>query len=305
MIYYLSGDNTFELQQKLDEITNTFVSEYGNLAVERVDVDGVSVASVIDAIGNLSFLSPSKLVILKGVADKELIERLLEVDVPEQNTVVVLLSKIDKRASYYKKLKSKPNFESFEKLPTYNLPKWIQNYAKANRGTISSTDARLLIDKVGENQMLLKSEVDKLIIYDSKISQQTIEMLVEPRPQSSTFDLLESAFLGDREKTERRYKEQRLQKVEPQVIIGLIGWQLHLLAMVKLARGKTSQEIASQSKIKAYSIQKSMTLAQKLSMHQINKLVEATHELDLSMKNNKVDADQAILLFMNRISFLG
>ena len=305
MIYYLSGDNTFELQQKLDDITNTFVSEYGNLAVERVDVDGISVVNIIDTVGNLSFLSPSKLVILKGVADKELIERLLEVDVPEQNTVVVVLSKIDKRASYYKKLKSKPNFESFEKLPTYNLPKWIQNYAKANRGTISSTDARLLIDKVGENQMLLKSEIDKLIIYDSKISQQTIEMLVEPRPQSSTFDLLESAFLGDREKTERLYKEQRLQKVEPQVIIGLIGWQLHLLAMVKLARGKTSQEIASQSKIKAYSIQKSMTLAQKLSMHQINKLVEATHELDLSMKNNKVDADQAILLFMNRISFLG
>ena len=305
MIHYLSGDNAFELQQKLDDITNTFVSEYGNLAVERVDVDGISVVNIIDTVGNLSFLSPSKLVILKGVADKELIERLLEVDVPEQNTVVVLLSKIDKRASYYKKLKSKPNFESFEKLPTYNLPKWIQNYAKANRGTISSTDARLLIDKVGENQMLLKSEIDKLIIYDSKISQQTIEMLVEPRPQSSTFDLLESAFLGDREKTERLYKEQRLQKVEPQVIIGLIGWQLHLLAMVKLARGKTSQEIASQSKIKAYSIQKSMTLAQKLSMHQINKLVEVAHELDLSIKNNKVDADQAILLFMNRISFLG
>lgn len=303
MIYFLTGDNTFDLQQRLKNIVNAFTSEHGNLAVERIDVDSISIDNIIDAVGSLSFLSPSKLVILKDVTDKELIEKLLEIDVPEQNTVAVVLSKIDKRASYYKKLKLMPGFEAFEKVPAYNLPRWVQNYTKAGGGTISSVDAHLLVDKVGDNQMMLKSEIDKLIIYDSKITKQTIELLVEPRPQSSTFDLLESAFLGQRGKTERLYKEQRLQKVEPQAIIGLIGWQLHLLALVKLAKGKTSHEIAEQSKVKSYSIQKSMELAQKLTKYQITKLVDDAHKLDVSIKNSKIDADQATLLFLNSISF--
>lgn len=304
MIYFLAGGNNFAINQRLNELLDPFIVQYGNIAVERIDADELPAELIIEAISGLSLLSPDKMVVARGVSDKDLITKLLDIDIPEQTTVIVILGKVDKRASYYKVLKTHTGFEIFDEPSFQNLPAWVQRYAKNNNGEISYIDSRNLVEKVGINQVMLKNELDKLIIYNPKISKQTIDLLVESRPQSSTFMLLKSAFGGRTKDVERIYKELRLQKVEPPIIVGLIGWQLHILAVIKTAKDKTPAEIAKQTKLNLFSIKNSLELAQKLSLSDIKRMVKDVCELDVLIKSVNVDIDQAMLLFLTQITFL-
>ncbi len=301
MIYFFTGANDFAIKQRVDSLVNSFLAEHDKLALESLVASETEPGLIIEAVSALPFLYSSKMVIVRDVTDKDLIARLVDLDIPEQNIVIVII-KLDKRAGYYKKIKSLSGFEVFEKSPAHNMSRWIMDYAKTEGGSISLSDARYLIDRVGENQMMLKSELDKLLTHSPSIKKQVIDLLVEARPQSTNFDLLKAVFLKQTSKVKQLYKEQRLQKVEPQMIIGAIGWQLHLLALVKSAKKLSSFEIAKTAKVKLYSVEKSMELAKNLSMTDIKRLVKEAHQLDIMIKSTNVNADQAVLLFLNRIT---
>ncbi len=301
MIYFLAGDNQFEVKLALSKFINDFTLKHGDLAVERIDAEEASADTIIESALSLPFLSPAKLVIVSNASNKELLEKLVEVDLPDAVTVIVLVPKPDKRASYYKKISKHSNFKLFTKDNVQNLPRWVVDYAKNQAGVISLADARYLIDRVGSDQLLLGNEVDKLILFNSHVNKDSINDLTEPTPQSTVFQLLEYAFAGQAIEAETIYKEQRSQKVEPQLIIGMIAWQLHLLALIKSAGNKPANVIAKEAKINPYVVQKSQNLARKLTVKQIKKLVKDALDLDVTLKTQKVDADQAMLIYLTQI----
>ncbi len=304
MIYFFTGDNHFAVKQRLQKLTKEFTAEYGDLALERIDAEEVSPATVIDATQSLPFLSPAKFVLVQNASDKDLLEKLTEVDVSESITVVVVIPKVDKRATYYKKISKLPNFELFEMSNAHDLPRWVVDYAKNQEATISSADARYLVERVGTDQMLLGNDIDKLVTYNTYITKDSINELTDPLPQSTIFQLLDAAFAGNSKEVEKLYKEQRAQKVEPQAIIGMIAWQLHILATVKAAGNRSVDEISREAKINPFVVRKTQNLAHKLTMQDVKKLVKGAHDLDLLLKTKSVDADQAILLYLMGIKDL-
>src|SRR3546814_19438404 len=61
-------------------------------------------------------------------------------------------------------------------------------------------------------------------------------------PQSTIFELLDAALSGNTRRALELYEEQRSMKVEPQQIIAMLAWQLHVLAVVKAAGERRSEE---------------------------------------------------------------
>lgn len=301
MIYFFAGDNKFAIQTTLAKLTKDFVRKHGDLAIERIDAEEASISSIIDAIHSLPFLSSDKFVIIQNANDKELLEKLAEAEAIDSVTVVVLIQKIDKRASYYKKLAKQPQFKLFEQTNTQNLPDWVVDYTKDHGGVISLGDARYFVERVGVNQVFLSNELDKLLTYNPKITKDSINELTEPLSQSTIFQLLDSAFAGKHQQTEVIYKEQRAQKTEPQAILGMIAWQLHILAVVKTAEPKSIDVIAKEAKINPFVVRKTQNLARKLTITDVKRLVKDAYDLDIMIKTKNIDADQAMLLFLSRI----
>lgn len=301
MIYFFAGDNQFAIKTTLSKLTEEFVSRHGDLALERIDAEEAPTSAIIDATQSLPFLSPSKFVVIQNANDKELLEKLSEVETPEAITAVVLIQKLDKRASYYKKLAKRPQFKIFEQANAQNVPQWAVDYAKGQGGSIAPGDARYLVERVGTNQVLLSNELDKLLTYNQKITRDSINELTEPLPQSTVFQLLDAAFAGKHKETEIIYKEQRAQKVEPQAILGMIAWQLHILATVKTAGSKSVDLIAKEAKLNPFVVRKTQNLARQLNIADVKRLVKDAHELDVTLKTQSIDADQAILLYLASI----
>lgn len=298
----LSGDNTFELQKELDLLVQKFVKEHGDLALERMDGEEVTPQKITDAVSNLPFLASKKMVVVKNVSNKDLLEKIVELEVPDFTELIVVAGKLDKRASYYKKLSKMPGFKGFAKQASTSLPQWVMDEVAGYGGKISRADAQYLIDILGDDQMLLGSEINKLTTYSPDVSRDTIDLLCEPTPQATTFNLIDSAFTGNLEKSLNLYQELRAQKVEPIKIMGLMAWQLHVLATVKIAGSRGVDQIAKDAKLNPYVVSKSKKIADGLSLKRIKYLVHTAMQLDLDMKSKSINTDDAMMLYITDIA---
>ncbi len=301
----LNGENGFGLGLALRQLIDAFVAEHGDLALERIDAEEVDFARIRESLTSLPFLSSKKMVILRSPSkQKEFVEKFeqLLAEIPETTEVIIVETKLDKRLSYFKYLKSKTDFRDFPDLDQNGLVSWLNTAAKERGGLISSVDARYLIERVGPNQQLLSNELDKLLLYDAKVTHQTIDLLTEPNPQSTIFQLLEAAFAGNTKQAMKLYKEQRALKVEPQQIIAMLAWQLHVLAIIKTAGERGADEIAREAKLNPFVVRKSQGIARNLSQAELKSQVSDLLSIDTKTKRTSIDPDEALQNYLMQLA---
>lgn len=305
MIITLTGENHFGLQQELDKLVGQFVKKHGDLALERLDCEEAEFEKIREAMTGLPFLADKKLVLLRAPSTNkqfaEHIEQILK-DVPDANDVVLVEPKLDKRTAYYKYLKKNTDFREFPEMDQHGLANWLVKAAKENDGSLKPADARYLVERVGTDQQLLSNELEKLLLYDSKIERRTIDLLTEPAPQSTIFQLLEAAFAGHTKTVLKLYGDQRAQKVEPAQIIAMLAWQLHVLAIVKAAGDRPSDAIAKEARLNPFVVRKSQGIARNLSQTELRGLASDLLKIDTAVKRTAIDADEALQHYLLEIA---
>lgn len=305
MIYTLSGANSFALKAELDKLVQTFVLEHGEFALERLDGEEATVDAMRASIESLPFLTQRKLVVLREPSrQKAFTENIGDIfgALSDATDLIIFEPKLDKRLSYYKTLKKETDFRDFPELDTNGLAQWAVNYAKEHKGVLSLSHARMLVDRNGPNQQMLQNELDKLLAFNPNITQDSIENLVDRLPQSTVFELLDAAFAGNTQRTMNLYHEQRALKVEPQAIIAMLAWQLHILVVVKAAGNKPAPDVAKLAKLNPFVARKSQGLVRSVSMSRLKQLVHELLDLDIRLKRSNIDADDAVQLYLLKLA---
>ncbi len=297
MITTLAGPNYFLLQTELKRRVAAFVADHGDLALERLDGEEVSVEAMSDSLESQTLLSAKKLVVLRRPsANQSFLEKFEDIlqKTADSTEVIIVEPKLDKRFAYYKWLKKHTDFHDYTELDARELPTWLVAEAKKTGGSLSGSAARYLVEQIGPNQQLLSMELEKLLQYDLIVTREVIDLLVEPLPQSTIFQLLDAVFTGNARRTLKIYKEQRRQKVEPLAIIGMIAWQLHVLAVVKTAGDRSGADIAKTARLNPYVVQKTQAIARQLTLPELRQLVRQVADLDVGLKSTSIDADDAL-----------
>lgn len=305
MVVTLTGENTFGLSRELDRLVGEFARAHGELALERLDGEEAEFARIQEALSSLPFLASKKMVVLKrGSANRQFAESAESIldSLPETTEAVLVEPKLDKRLGYYKYLKKATDFREFPELDAPGLASWLVSEAKAQGGTLSTGDARYLVDRVGQSQQILASELDKLLLYDPHITRGSIDELTEATPQSTIFQLLEAAFGGNAKRAMALYKEQRMLKVEPPQIVAMLAWQLHILALIKTAGDLPAATIASQAKLSPYVVQKSQTIAGRLTLPELKSLIRELLAIDARSKRESLDVDEALQNYLLKLA---
>ncbi len=301
MVITITGTNDFARQAELRKLVAAFVAEHTDMALERFDGEESEAARMRESVASLPFLTARKMVVLREPGkQKAFAEHIADIlkEIADTTDLIIIESKLDKRLTYYKTLKKATDFREFNELDANGLARWAADYSKERGGSLSAADARLIVDRIGPNQQLLSSELDKLLAYAPQISKQSIELLVEPMPQSTIFELLDAAFAGKTSLAMELYREQRALKVEPQAIIAMLAWQLHILALIASAGQRSAEEIAREAKLNPFVVRKSQTLARRIGSPCLKDMIEQLLELDRKLKTVSVDADEALQLFL-------
>ncbi len=305
MITTLTGENDVLRQEALHALTTDFVARHGDMGLERLDGEEVSFERMLESVQSLPFLASCKLVVLRAPgANKTFAEKFetFVASVAETNDVLLVEPKLDKRLSYYKQLKKLTDFREFARLDANGLARYLADYTVGQGGALSAADARLLIDRVGENQLLLKSEIDKLLAYNPKITRASIETLTERTPQNTIFDLLSAAFAGNARQALELYEKQRAFGDDPQKILPMIVWQLHLLALAKAAGSRSADTVAKEARLSPFTVRKSVDLARRISAARIKTLVSELRVLDTRLKREPINADEVVRYYLLSLS---
>lgn len=305
MVFVLWGTNSYMRDAELRRRIASHVEKHGDFGVEHYDAAEVTYDSILAAATTLPFLSDARLVVVKNFsANKVLLEK-IENFITQSNAdteVLLIDGKLDKRTAWYKFIVKKVNTTEYAPLDARNVERWLIDEAAKRGGRIQGPDARLLIARVGEDQQFLSHELDKLLAYDASITKETIELLCDPIPQSTIFMMIESLFNGRLREALSLYDEQRRQRVEPQAMMGMVAWQMHLVALAKAAGSKPAQEVAREAGVAPFAFQKSQGLARRLTMTEIRQLFGYLTEADLRTKSESVDADRLMQTVLIKIA---
>ncbi len=307
MVITLTGDNSYELQRMLNGIISDFTDTMGDFGIERLDGEEVDFNRLHEAVTSLPFLTDKKLVILYAPSkNKQFIEKAAETlkDASTESDVVIVEPKLDKRLAYYKFLKANTDYHELNTLDQNGLAQWLVSTTKDRKGTLSLADARYLVNRVGANQQLVFSELEKLLLYDTVVSRKTIDLLTDETPQSTIFQLLEAAFSGNKKLALELYDEQRAMKVEPPQIIAMLAWQLHIVAIIIAARSTPIDQIARDTKINPYVLRKSSSIARHLNLKTLKRLIAGLLKIDMRLKTEPINPDEVLknyLFLLNNV----
>ena len=187
-------------------------------------------------------------------------------------------------------------------LSNSQLASYIVNYVKARQGKISNNDAYYLVKRVGDNQMLIKNEIDKLVLYSPEITSSTINLLTEEKLTTTVFNLLDNVLVGNHKKVIDIYNQQKKLRVDPMQIFAMLIWQLHILSIVKTGEGKPLSIIASDSSIKLFNLDNAKTITNKLSFDKLKNIIDKCFYLDIKIKTKRINIDDAILYLLLSIN---
>lgn len=285
------GDNTFAIRQQLDELVAKFVAVHGANAVERLDGTTLTSAQLREQVSAVSLFAPERCIVLKNAsANKDLFAELGDIAAatPDGVTLVIVEGVLDKRTKTYKTLKAKTDFRECLALNDAALQKWVLAAVKAQGGNMNEALARTLVERVGNDQWQLASEIAKLVAWDKNISAESIETLVMPNAEVSAFALLDAALAGRTAESKKMLQQMKLRS-DPYEFFGLLVWQVQALALVGFAPSLNNAELAQKTGLKPFVLQKSQQLARRLGQEKIRSLVEDVAQLDVQLKSTGVE----------------
>lgn len=296
----LVGSNSFLIEQIVNERIQKFVVKNGNMGIESINGLETQYIDIVPRITSVSLFSSNKLVILKDIShNNELVEHLDELLTAGDSTELIIVDPtIDGRSKLYKKLKLLTNFRAINELPRPSLVDWMIEYVNSKQATISRVSADYLLDRVGLNQLVCYQELNKLMLYDKKIDRTSIDLLVESNPQSRIFDLVNNAFKHNHRLVIQIYQELRSIGEDTSKIIGLLAWQLHLIAVVKSAVNKTNMEIANDLGGKPMTINETKKIANSIRLEDLKQIIDRLLKIDDKSKQQTINIDDALLYFL-------
>jgi len=304
MITTLTGNNFYLLKRRLDELVDNFVAANGELALQKIDAEEAEPAAILEAVQSLPFLAAHKLVVIRSLGSNKAasgqIEQIIS-SAGDSTEIIFYEPAPDKRTVYYKVLKSQTQVEEFNEMDANDLARWLVEQAKNRDGELSLGDANYLVQRAGTDQEQLANELDKLLAYSPQIDRQNIDLLTVKTPQSKVFDLLDAAFAGNKQRALELYAEQRAQKVEPQAIMALIAWQLELIGLAALGKGKDASQIAREAGLSPYPVTKAQALARKIDNNKLKDMVNTALMIDQKSKTTALDLDESLKTYITTL----
>ena len=163
MIYLLHGNNEFEKRAALAALV-------GDADVMRRDGEALTLADIQEiTIGQTLFTQSSVYVILKLSENPDIWPRLPEILFDDDNTIILVENKLDKRTKTYKWLQKTAKTQEFVALGDRQKPQlitWCETQAHERGYKLTRKQIGMLIDRLGFDQLRLSNFLDQLALAE-------------------------------------------------------------------------------------------------------------------------------------------
>lgn len=286
MITLLTGPNTYAVTEMIREKSRTFSGD-----IETYDAAELELRNLPDLFTGATLFSVQRLIVLRGTAaNKSLwseLEQWIE-RVPDETEIMLVESNPDKRTKTYKQLQKHGTIKEHKDLSEGELTAWLQTYAHGLGTDLSRELTAYFINYVGHDQWRLGSELEKLLLAEKPITRELIQDIVEPYPEATAFELLDSMFSGNTARVSELIGLIR-QREDPYQFFGLLSSQVLALLAIIAAASRRPDEIAKDIGIHPFVVRKLTTVAKKRGKKNIELLIERLAHADERIKTTGIE----------------
>jgi DNA polymerase-3 subunit delta len=293
-IYLLHGQETFLKDQILARLTGLVPEGMRDFNLQIILADDTSPASALEQAQTMPFMSPPRVIVLKGIdrysaEELSLFHKYLEQ--PNETTCLVLVAeKPDFRLKFYKMIRDKGWDISLQAPRGRGLVVWVKQ-AMSRRGQEMTDDAaQELIGRIGTDLMELDGELEKIFLYaldQPRVTDKEVRTVGRLGPTANVFMLGDA--VGEQRPDEALMALKDLLLVDhhlPVLYMLIRHFRLLLKAGILQGEGLGQAEAAKSLGLPPFVARKYMDQARTLSLGQIKKGLACLLEANLTLISN-------------------
>lgn len=304
MVYLLFGTKDYSINNEIKKICKNI----DEMNISRYDLNNDLTSLVIEDAKTISLFGDKKIVIADNAnmftastsKDSEIIEDYLK-NINEYTDLIFIVhsDKIDARKKITKAIKEKGKIIEFnDDLDAVSLIRRLfKDY------NIEYSDIKLLIDRVGNNPLIITNEINKIKIYkgnDKNITSEDILNLTNKIIEIDVFKLIDYIVRKDKENALELYNEMLKVNEEPIKIIVILANQFRIMYQSKelLKKGYSEKDIASILKIHPYRVKLAIQNSRNYTSEMLLKYLNDLADIDIGIKTGTINKDLALELFI-------
>ncbi len=322
MLYILSGQDDFSLSEVLEEIKRG-MGDQALLAANTTVLEGQQVTpDQLKAVcETVPFLSERRLVIVKGllgrfepkskssgqkrltpVTDRQNEYKLLAAylnQIPDSTILVLIDGRLSSGNPLFRALSAKAEVKTFPLLRDTQLRRWIQRRVVEEGGSISPAAIDLLVKLVGSNLWVMKSEINKLVLFTSgrRIEEDDVRRIVSYAQEANVFAMVD-AILEFKAGIAELSLHQLLEAGAPSAyLLVMLLRQVEMIVRAKELSNRGDPEVEIQNKLgltSEFVLRKTLEQASRYSMPRLKEVYDKLLATDLSIKTGRYDGELAL-----------
>lgn len=304
MIYLLYGTKEYNIKKEIEK----FKKEFNEINISYYDLNNDSLIKVLDDSNTISLFDDKKLIICENANiftrghnnEVDILEKYLNNPNPNTTLIFIVGSKtidgVKKITKLIKKIGTVKEFN--DNISTYDFVKDnLKNY------NINPSDINLIINRVGNNPLILENEINKIKIYkdkENKITEEDILNITTKNIETDIFKMINYIINGKKDKALEIYHEMIKLNEEPIKILILLANQFRSMYQVKelLKKGLSEKDIAEVLKMNPYAVKQILKNSRTYQSKTLLRCLFELAEIDINIKTGKVNKDLALELFI-------
>ena len=304
MVYLFYGLKEYRINEHIKKLCK----DIDEININKYDLNNTNIKDILEDAKTISMFGDKKIVIIDNALmfsgssslDSEEVENYL--NNINENTILIFIihnEKIDSRKKICKLINKVGKVIEYneEENPISLAKSLLKDY------DIDSNILNFLINRVGNNPLIIKKEIEKIKIYkdeDKKITKEDILNLTVKKVEVDIFKLIDSIVKKDKENALEIYNEMLKINEEPLKIIIILANQFRIMYQSKelLKKGYTEKDIASILKIHPYRVKLAIQNGRSYSSKTLLKYLNDLADIDIGIKTGKLNKDLALELFI-------
>lgn len=300
MIYFLTGTNSYQIEQELRSI-----AAKTDAPIERIDVANLDVSALADLLRGQSLFAALRYIVLSGASGNtavwnELADTIEHVS--DSVTLAIVEPKPDRRTKAYKTIAKYATVIASDRWKEKDAGlarEWLAGLARKKGVTLSPAQIRDMVarsvvggeqDRTREvDQWLLVRAVNSLKQLES-IDDAAIATVLPPATSETVFALLDYAAAGKKDELQLALDELQLAH-DPYQVFATISSQWSQLALLQYARDPKTATVLG---VHPFVAQKLTVLSRAFSSADIVKITEFAATIDRQLKHSDVSPWEAV-----------
>lgn len=298
--YLIYGVDKYLIDKEIDKIIKK--NKIDNNSIIKYSLNEDSIDNILEDANTFNLFSDTKLIIVNDaniftssndILTDKIINYLNNYNDKSYLVFTLLSDKIDNRKKITKVMSDKGNVIDLNKKDVDT--NYIISYLKENGYQINMSDARMILNKVGNNLFSINNELDKLMLFkleDKVIDKNSIDLLINENIDSSLFALVDSITNKDKDKMLKLYHECLLES-DPIMIINMLANKYILLYQVKrlISDGYSDDKIAKELEVHPYPVKLARNMCYSYSVKEILDIILKLANLDKDIKLGNVNGE--------------